>query len=228
MKKLLAIIAVAMVSCGTFAQSAAELAKQQKELNEINMKMLNAKPTKDAKAQAKQLKKDGWLAPAGDKAIEKQLTESQLLGEELMADEEGSITKRFIQHTAVQVSGTYNTGYAAARTAAMMELAAALRTKVAAAMQQKADNQQTSSINALTVDKFNQRSKAIIDAALTNSRPVVAIYRQLPNNNYEVQVRIAFDKKELTARIKRAMQKELEQEGDELKGLVNDVFRGDF
>lgn len=228
MKKLMAIIAVAMVSCVTFAQSAADLAKQQRELNEINMKMLNAKPTKDAKKQAKQYTKDGWVVPAGEKTIEKQLTESQLLREELMTDEEGGITKRFIQHTASQVSGTYNTGYAAARTAAIVELAAALRTQVAAAMQQKADNQQTSAINAVTVDKFNQRAKAIVDATLTNARPVVAMYRVLPNNNYEVMVGIAFDKKELSARLKRTMQKELEQEGDELNGVVDEVLRGNF
>lgn len=228
MKKLMTIIAVAMVSCVTFAQSAADLAKQQRELNEINMKMLNAKPTKDAKAQAKQLTKAGWVVPAGEKSIAKQLTESQLLGEELMTDEEGGITKRFIQHTASQVSGTYNTGYAAARNAAIVELAAALRTQVGAAMQQKADNQQTSAINAVTVDKFNQRARAIVDATLTNSRPVVALYRVLSNNNYEVQVRIAFDKKELSARLKRTMQKELEQEGDELNDIVDEVLRGNF
>ena len=228
MKKFLSIIAIAMVSCVAFAQNATDLAKQQKQLNEINMKMLNAKPTKDAKRQAKQFKKEGWVVPAGEKTIEKQLTESQLLGEELMTDEEGGITKRFILHTASQVSGTYNTGYAAARTAAITELAATLRTQVAAAMQQKADNQQTSAINAVTVDKFNQRAKSIIDATLTNSRPVVAIYRVLPNKNYEVQVRLAFDKKELSARIKRAMQRELEQEGDELNDIVDEVLSGSF
>lgn len=228
MKKLLSVIAIAVFSCTAFAQNAAELAKQQKELNEINMKILNAKPTKDAKIEAKRLKKDDWVVPAGEKSIEKQLTESQLLGEELMTDEDNGITKRFIQHTASQVSGTYNTGYAAARTAATTELAALLRTQVAAAMQQKADNQQTSAINAVTVDKFNERAKAIVDATLTNARPVVAIYRVLPNNNYEVQVRLAFDKKELSARLKRAMQQELEQEGDELNDIVDEVLRGSF
>lgn len=228
MKKLLSVIAIAVFSCTAFAQNATELAKQQKELNEINLKLLNAKPTRDAKIQAKQLKKNGWVVPAGEKVIEKQLTESLLLGEELMTDEEGNITKRFIQHTASQVSGSYNTGYAAARTAATTELAAVLCTQVAAAMQQKADNQQTSAINAVTVDKFNERAKAIVDATLTNARPVVAIYRVLPNKNYEVQVRLAFDKKELSARLKRAMQQQLEQEGDELNDIVDEVLRGSF
>lgn len=228
MKKIMTLLFVTMVATTTFGQSAAELAKQQKELNEINAKMLNAKPTKDAKKQAKELKKAGWLVPAGDKSIERQITESLLRGEELMADEAGNPSKRFIQHTASQVGGTYNAAYAAARNAAMVELAATMKTQIVAAMQSKLDNAQSSAITAVTVDKFNQRAKAIVDECLTNSIPVIAIYRVLPNNNYEVQVRLAFDKKELSARMKRNMQKELEQEGDELNSLVDEVLSRHF
>lgn len=226
MKKMIFILVTAMLCTMTMnAQSALELAKEQRKLNEINAKMLNLKPTKDAKKQARQLKKAGWLVPAGEKSIEKQLTESQLLGEELMVDEAGSPTKRYIQHTASQVAGTYNAGYAAARNAAIVELASNLKTQVAAAMQSKLDNNQASSISAVTIDKFNERAKAIVDASLTNTRTVVALYRERPNNNYEVQVRLAYDKKELAASLKRKMQQILEMEGDELKGLVDEVMK---
>ncbi|MBQ2969104.1 MAG: LPP20 family lipoprotein [Bacteroidaceae bacterium] len=226
MKKMIFMLVAAMMCTMTMtAQSAIELAKDQRELNKVNTKMLNQKPTRDAKKQARQLKKAGWLVPVGEKTIEKQLTESQLLGEELMVDETGSPTRRYIQHTASQVAGTYNAGYAAARNAAIVELAANLKTQVAAAMQAKLDNSQNSSISTATIDKFNQRARAIVDASLTNTRAVVALYRERPNNNYEVQVRLAYDKKELAARLKRAMQQELEMEGDELDGLVDEVMK---
>lgn len=226
MKKIIFMLVAAMMCSMTMtAQSALELAKEQRKLNEVNTKMLNEKPTKDAKKQARQLKKDGWLVPVGEKAIEKQLTESQLLGEELMVDETGSPTRRYIQHTASQVAGTYNAGYAAARNAAIVELAANLKTQVVAAMQTKLDNSQTSSISTVTIDKFNERAKAIVDASLTNTRAVVALYRMVRNNNYEVQVRLAYDKKELAASLKRKMQQELEMEGDELNDLVDEVIK---
>lgn len=228
-KMILMVAAVLMTSTAVNAQSAIELAKQQKELNDINRKMLNQKPTKDAKKQAKELKKEGWLVPAGELSIEQQLTKSQLMGEELMADENGAPTKRFIMQTAIQTAGSYNSGYAAARTAAMTELAGLLKTEIVSAFQQKLDNAQNSSINATTVDKFNQRTKGIVDQALTNSITSLKIYRRLPNNNFEVQVRLAFDKKELAARLKRNMQKELEQEGDEeLNGIVDEVLSNKF
>lgn len=228
-KMILMVAAVLMTSTAVNAQSAIELAKQQKELNDINRKMLNQKPTKDAKKQAKELKKEGWLVPAGELSIEQQLTKSQLMGEELMADENGAPTKRFIMQTGLQTAGSYNVGYAAARTAAMTELANLLKTEIVSAFQQKLDNAQNSSIDATTVDKFNQRTKGIIDQALTNAIPCLKIYRTLSNNNLQVQVRLAFDKKELAARLKRNMQKELEKEGDEeLGGIVNDVLSNKF
>lgn len=230
MKKvfLMMVIAIATSSM-VFAQSAAELAKQQKELNEINMKLLNAKPSKDAKKQEKQLVKQGWMVPAGGKTIGKQITEAQLLGEELMADEAGNPVKRYIIRSAQSVSGTFNAGVANARANAQNEIAAMLETKIAAAMETKLDNQQTSAISANTVEKFHERAKSIIDACLTNTNTVLSIYRVTPQNNYEVQIQVAFDKKELSARLKRKIQQELEKEGDEdLNDIVDSVLKGEL
>lgn len=230
MKKVFIMMVIAIASSSVvFAQNAAELAKQQKELNEINMKLLNSKPSKDAKKQEKQLIKQGWLVPAGSKTIAKQITESQLLGEELMADETGNPVKRYIIRSSQSVSGSFNAGVAAARANAQVELAAMLETKIAAAMETKLDNQQNTAISVHTVDKFHERAKSIIDGCLTNTSTVLSIYRLTPQNNYEVQVQVAFDKKELTARLKRKMQQELEQEGDDdLNDIVDSILNGEL
>lgn len=224
MKKILSFVAAIMIATTATAQTAMELARQQQELNAINMKMLNAKPTKQAKKQAKELKAEGWTVPAGDIDIAQQVTRSQLYSAELTIDESGNVTKRYIMQTAQQTAGTYNSGYAAARAAAQTELAAMLKTELVTAMQQKLDNSQSNALTATTIDKFNQRSRLIVDQTLTNAISVLAIYRRLPNNNFEVQVRIAFDKKELIARIKRNMQQELEKDGDKLYDIVDAVF----
>lgn len=225
MKKMISMLVIAlMANTTTFAQSAAELAKQQAELRAIHMKTLNAKLTKSAKKQAKELKKEGWVVLAGEPTIEQQITRSQLYGEEYISDEANNATKRFIMQTTMQTGGTYNAAYAAARANAQVELASLLKTQIAAAMQSKLDNAQASGISATTVDKFNQRSRAIVDETLTNAINILAIYRRLPNNNFEVQVRLAFDKKELQARLKRNLQRELELEGDALDNLVEDII----
>lgn len=213
-----------MIAATATAQTAMELARQQQELNAINMAMLNAKPTKQAKKQAKELKAEGWTVPAGDLDIAQQVTRSQLYSAELATDESGNVTKRYIMQTAQQTAGTYNSGYAAARAAAQTELAAMLKTELVTAMQQKLDNSESDALTAITIDKFNQRSRMIVDQTLTNAIPVLSIYRRLPNNKFEVQVRIAFDKKELIARIKRNMELELEKDGDKLYDIVDAVF----
>lgn len=226
MKKIMILLAVAMMTTlSVNAQSAIELAKQQRELNDINMKLLNAKPSKDAKKQAKEFKKQGWQVNAGDNTIEKQITESQLMSKELMVDEAGNRCTRYIQAPGQTTAGSFNVAYAAARNNATVQLAATLEQQVAAAMQTVIDNAQSSSISAVTVDKFHERAKTIVDASLSNSIPVLCLYRVLNNGNFEVMVRMAYDKKEFAAKLKRKMQKELEIEGDELNKLVDQVLQ---
>ncbi|MGM9688842.1 MAG: hypothetical protein ACI3YD_07295 [Alloprevotella sp.] len=222
--KVMMLLAAACVATAMQAQTASELAKQQMEQNSVYRKMLDAKPTKSAKKQAKEFKKEGWRVTAGAKSLEQQITESQIYGEALTVDENGATIKRYMIQAGMQTAGSYNAGFAAARTAAMVELAGMLRTRIVAAMQQKLDNSQSQEITAVTIDKFNQRSKAIVDAELTRSILLLAMYRNTSNNLYEVQVRLAFDKKELAARLKRQMQQQLEAEGDELEELVDEVL----
>ena len=81
-------------------------------------------------------------------------------------------------------------------------------------------NEGKSGADAVSVDKFNQKARYIVDEALTNSIPMLTIYRRLPNNNFEVQVRLAFDKKDLMESLKAKMQQELKIEGDKLTDIV--------
>ena len=222
MKKLIALITFALILgiAVPSAQTPAELAQQQRELNQLNRRLLEAKPTKEAKKEAKRLRKAGWEAPAGDRAIENQITSGQLLGAELMADRDGSPAPRYIQHTAVATAGTYNAAFAAARANAMAEVASMLESEIAAAVQVKTDNAQDDTQLALTVDKFNQRMRSIVNASLSGALPVVTIYRTLPNRNVEVQVRLAYDKKAIANKFNRQLREQLEEEGDQLNDLA--------
>ncbi len=217
---IMAIISATVV----YAQDAAELARQQQELNKVLMKSLNTKPTKDAKKEAKRLKKAGWIIPAGERSIEQQITTGHILGAELMVDENGAPTRRFIQHTGIATAGTYNVAYASARSNSQVEIATMIANEIVAAMAGKLDNAQQNAENAVSVEKFNQRIKSLVHETLTNSIPVLTIYRVLDNKNFEVQVRIAFDKKEVAAKVKRNMQKELEMEGDQLNEIVDQAI----
>ncbi len=228
MKKMFLILAAVMMTAATYAQTPTQLARQQQELNAIHMKMVNAKPSKAAKKQAKELKKEGWTEPAGELSMEQQITISQLYGMEQMVDASGVTQRRFIQETGQQTAGSYNAAYAAARAAAQTELAAMLQTELVAAWQQKLDNAQSGATTAITNDKFHQRVKAVIDQTLSNCIPVLAIYRRLPNNQFEVQARIAYDKQTLMTLLRQYLQKELEKEGDGLGEIVDEIIEKKF
>lgn len=228
MKRLTLLLAVGMIATASYAQSAVELAKQQRELDKINMEMLNAKPSKEAKKEAKRKEKDGWRVPLGCDELAVQITRGRLMNKELMADENGQPVRRYILHTAKVTSGSESAGYASARNQCQVEIAAMLKTKVAAAMKAALDNRQTSVINATSNDQFNQRVQSITDATLSMMIPVGHCYLVLPNNSYQVEVQMAYDKKEMKASLKRQLEKELKMEGDELNDVVKDVLSGEF
>ena len=229
MKKILVLLAVAFMGASAgYAQSAIELAKQQRELDKVNMDMLNAKPSNDEMKQAKQRTKDGWEVPAGGLSMASQFTRAQLMRQELMANDAGEPVARYILHEATVTSGSESVGYSSARAQCQAEIP-----KVGDAMEIvgiKPDRLSTTI--ATTVDKFHERGRAITDATLSMMTPVVHIYRVLPNNNYQVQVTVAYDKKVMKKQMKRQLAEELEAEGDgldsELDGIVDEVLSEEF
>ena len=64
MKKILVLLAVAFMGASAgYAQSAIELAKQQRELDKVNMDKLNAKPSKDERSRRNKGQRTGGRCP---------------------------------------------------------------------------------------------------------------------------------------------------------------------
>lgn len=69
----------------------------------------------------------------------------------------------------------------------------------------------------------------MVEECLTNTNQVLCAYRELSNRSFDVQVRIAFDKEELIAKMKRQIRETLEAEGDKmLETVVDEAFADDF
>lgn len=225
MKKIFLILAVIMSMPHIFAQNTSgQTSKEQTESDAFYIKLLNVKPTKKAKKQAKKLKKEGWMVPAGEKSIEEQLMQCLLYRKELIKTENGEITNRFIMGFGAQSAKNYNTSYAVACANAQTELAGMLNTEIVAVIEMGLENVQYSSVDAATMNRFSAKSQHVVDVTLKNSKPVLVIYRRLQNNDFEVQVQLAFDNQELAARLKCNMQKTLEGEEDSLDSVVDEVF----
>lgn len=194
MKKFIVLLLLVTSAANSFAMVSFESSSGQ------GVALLqNQEPqlSKDSKKMIKRLKKEGWLVIAGEKSMEQQILQSQLCDVEQMVDKDGSSTNRYVCHTSVQTAGTFNTAYAAARTNALVELASMLKTDLVAAVESQLSNEQGSDMSATTKSKFSQQARSVVDATIKSAIPVLVIYRKLPNNFFEVQVRLAYDMKKI-------------------------------
>lgn len=228
MKKFFAIIAFALATMTASAQSYKDLVKSQQEHDKYNKEMANIKPTSADKKASKERKKEGWNVMTGNDPMEIQICKARLLQADIMADDDMQPTKRYITHVARSVSADYDTAFKQARLSAQSEIAALLETKIVEGMQKSTDNNVQSAISATTGGSFSARMKALVQGCLTNMSTPVTIYRVLPNNNYQVEVMIAYDKKELKRQISRKLQQEMKVEGDKALNPIVDEALGEM
>lgn len=228
MKKFFVLLAVMLMSSTmSFAQTELELLKEKAELNKAYG--FKDKASSEAKKQAKEMKKEGWKVNAGDRSLEMQIQSGIDLKKRIMKSADGRIVEKFFILSGRQTAQSFNTAYTGARAQAQAEIASAIKAKISQIIKRKQDNQQLSSIDAVTVDKFNARTAIMVEECLTNTNQVLCAYRELSNRSFDVQVRIAFDKEELIAKMKRQIRETLEAEGDKmLETVVDEAFADDF
>ena len=153
MKKFIfLLVAATMATTVSFAQNAKELAKEHYKADKMLLKLMNVKPTSSAKKEARKYEKEGWLVPAGEVDIATQITKSQIYAEELLRDDAGFTTRRYVQSTAIAKARSYNAAYNTAVQNAKADIAASLQTEIIAAMQSEIDNE---AVSATGVEKFN-------------------------------------------------------------------------
>lgn len=81
-KAVLLCLSLIMLSISSvFAQdkTAKEIMEERKEIAKLSKKALNEKATKEARKEAKKLKKQGWQIAPGALPLEKQLDKSYLM-----------------------------------------------------------------------------------------------------------------------------------------------------
>ena len=173
------------------AQDDKQMLKEQKAIQK--------QATKDAKTQAKALKKDGWKVAVGSKTMEEQLTD-------LFMKERGGKAglPQHIVGRSEAVSGSYAAARQIAISRARAEVAATINTKVAGIIESTMTNVQTSSVDVATVQKDVSTAKQLIDQSLDKADIVFEIYREV-NNNTQFQIGVAFADSKAKEILKQSM-----------------------
>lgn len=225
---------VAVISAFTvqsFAQSAIDLAKKRNKLSKV-LKENEIKPNKDEKKLAKKYEREGWTVPVGEKSIAYQIAMSNYYADQEMVDEElegeDNNIPRYISSSSTAKAGTYNMANTAARTTAQATIASLISTDIISTLTDTNGNVQTNANQVESLDEMIQELKSITNQSLTGGVQVGAMYRMDENGNYEVQIRLAYDKKILMANMKKKLAKEFGEEADELFDIVRETMRKNY
>lgn len=227
MKKIIIMMIMAIIAGTTVnAQSIAEMAKQRKSDNKAIVGMKKSeKPNSEAKKRAKQLTKEGYKPVGSGAPLQYQIMEDLIMHSTPMEDEDGDVCLRYIESSTDAVAGDMSTASAMARNACQEEVGSLLETKITAAMEHAMDNSQLSAFNAESVNKFHERSRAIMSATLTNGKMGMKAYRVLKNGKVQVQQTVFYDKKDILKNLAKNIAKELEMEGNnEINGIVKSAI----
>lgn len=212
MKKLVVMTVLLLASVTSlFAQDTAELsdrelrdaARARKEIVKQTKKQIESKCLKDAKKQAKTLKKAGWKPAIGTAPIEKQLTDYLMRHYEQAGGYPAYITAQ-----SNSVSGAYSTARKAAEMRARTAIAATMRAEVCELAEDAHKNNEINAQDVETITEFMSTSKQLVQQTMGRTDVVIDIYRELNDGRTEAWVGVSYDGKRARADIMQAFQNE--------------------
>ena len=222
MKKLFfALLSVVCVlSTTVYGQTQKEIAKERKAIAKLSKSELNAKASKDARKQAKQYTREGWIVAPGHLPLEKQLDKSYNMRYEY---DENAFPK-YIWGEAMSIGENYDAAKMQAMELAKMNLAGQIQTEVVAIVENSIGNQQLSQEQAASITQSIMAGKNLISQNIGRVIPVIECYRNTATKNKEVRVIIAYNSKMAMEAAKQSVREELEKKGDELHKKLDKIL----
>lgn len=185
-------------------------------------KELQDKAIKEAKKEAKSLKKQGWMTMPGEIPMEKMIENAWM--KKVAEDENGNA--KYITADGNGVAQTRTVAEAQAIEFAKLQLSGMIETRIASIIDGNIANEQLSAEDAVSVTQIVQSSKNIISQELGYINPAFKLYRTVGDKNIEVQVRVYYDTRQsLTIAkkaIKRDLREKLKKTDEEVDKLLSD------
>lgn len=218
--KFLLFVALASFAMGSSAQISKQVIKERQEIRKLSKQEFNEKASKDARREAKRLKKQGWQAAPGALPMEKQLDKSYLMQQEFDED----LFPKYLWGEAMSIGENYDAAKMQALELAKQNLAGQIQTEVTALIENTVANKQLKPEDAASVVQSISAGKSLITQSIGRVLTVVEVYRTVSNNNKEVLVRIAYNAEMAKAAAKEAIRVDLEKRGDELHDKLDELL----
>lgn len=182
---------------------------------------LNEKASKAAKKEAKGLIKEGWKAAPGALPLEKQLDRSYMF--QLATDDD--MNDLYITGNGKSVGEVYDAAKMQATEVARLELASKIGSECTGMIDNLVANKQLPKDEAASIATLMSENKTIFSQKLGRLKTVVEAYRELPNKNKEVMIRLFAKTADIQNIAKSAIRDELEKRGikmtDELNAMLS-------
>ena len=217
MKKILFSILIASLFAVNPVQAQLTKAQQKERSEQVKQqrKELDKKASKDARNEAKRLKKEGWKVTPGSLSLEKQVDRSMLMENEY--DESGY--PLYVIGQAMSIGESYDAAKMQALELARQDAASKLQAEITSLVESTLANEQLTDAQAASVAQTISASKSLISQSMGRIITVVEAYRDLDKNK-EVLVRIAYNHNMALESAKKVIRKDLEAKGD---GLHNEL-----
>ena len=195
-----------------FAFSGTCVTVNAQQISEQAKKAAKAKVTKEAKTEAKRLKKEGWNVTPGGIPIERQLDRAFGLQYEITDDN----LPKYIIGTGMSVAEAYDAAKMQATEIAKQDLAAKTQSELTSEIKSTVANNQLSPDEAASVVEVINASRSLITQSIGRVITITEVYRYKENKNVEVLIRVAYDSENIKKAAKQAIRNDLRKRGNEM------------
>lgn len=215
MKKILMFAMSLIMACTTsLAQDAKEIMKERKAIQKLAKSELNERASKDARKEAKRLKKEGFVIFAGDLPMAKQLDRSYMMEYESVKSAAGSIVPKYLVGRGMAKGENYNAAQEAAIEVAKDYVAGLAEIEITSITEITLANREDATATSLA--EVVSASKNIVSKRLGEVLPVVTVFKETKKHEVTVAVRVVYDRNTVLQTYKEVIREELEKKGDKL------------
>lgn len=193
------------ISCVGFTANAQRVSSSAKEA-------ASAKVSKEAKAEAKKLTKEGWKVAPGALPLERQLERSYGLQYEFNDENQ----PKYLFGDGMSTAESYDVAKMQATEIAKQNLASKIESELTAEIKTTVSNNQMSPEEATSLLEILQGSRTVITQSMGRVTPVTEVYRKLKNKNTEVSVRIAYNSETIKKKAKDIIRKQQRERGEKI------------
>ena len=185
----------------------------------VNAQFLTKEQEKAVKKDVKKFEKEGWKVKPGTPSISMQLTKSYQMAWERTA--EG--TDMWIMGEGSSVGTIYDAARTQAMTVAQGEIARKMKTDMTTQIEQSLANEQFEQKQAESIAQtvVTAMGKSV-DQTIGRPSSLVEMYRDLPNGNVEVLVRLAVSTAKLDGLTKQGIERARREALEKRVGEVKD------